>query len=306
MPSRESGFSHLLDPSLRDIFFNKFKLWPKEYPAVFNTLTSTRAYEEDAEVAALGKMIQKPEGTSIAYDDPFQSTNRKRYTFVSYGLGFRVSHELYNDDQYGIIKRMPEALSRSANQTEEVDSWQVFNNAFNTAFTGIDGQPLISTAHPNIRGLGSGPYSNRLATDADLSVTSLQAAVELMENTTDDRDINIMVKPTMLVIPVHLKWMARELLNSEYKPHTGDNEINALADEDLKYMVSHYLSSSSAWFLMAAKDQHYLKHYQREKLTFDSDDDFDTGDAKFKAFERFKADFTNWRGIVGTPGVGLL
>jgi len=306
MGSRSSAFSHLLQPELHEIFFEKYGQYPNEYAEVFNVLSSDRAYEEDGEITGLGQMVQKQEGRSIAYDDPFQG-QLKRYAHVPFALGFRVTHELYMDDQYNIIKRMPQALSRSAHQTNEVQAWNVFNNAFSTAYLGLDGQPLCSVAHPNVSvAAGSGPYSNRLSTDADLSVTSLQSAIELMENMTDDRDLNIMVKPRRLVIPVHLKWMARELLNSEYKPGSADNEINSLADEELKYMVGHYLTSTSAWYLLAGNEDHYLRYFWREKLSFDNDDDFDTGDAKFKAYMRFSVGFSGWRGIVGTPGVGAI
>lgn len=301
MPSRSSGFSNLLAPELSNVFFNKYKQWADEYSAVFNVESSTRAYEEDVEVAGLGQLVSKAEGTAITYDDPYQS-GRKRYTHATFGLGFRVTDELYNDDLYGIIKKMPQDLARSAHQTIEVQGANVINNAFNTTLqTGLDGSALISTTHANVKGSG-GPYSNRLSTDADLSVTSLQSAIILMETTTDDRDLNLQIKPKILLITPSQKWIARELLRSEYKPHTADNEINALKEEDLSYTVNHYLTDTNAWFLLADKADHYLKFYWRQKLKFDNDDDFDTGDAKFKATMRLSVGFTNWRGIVGTSG----
>ncbi|HEY6022304.1 MAG TPA: Mu-like prophage major head subunit gpT family protein [Candidatus Paceibacterota bacterium] len=299
--SRTTGFSHLLAPGLREIFFNKYGQWPDEYAQVFNVGSSTRSYEEDAEVVGLGKMVTKAEGTAITYDDPFQSTDKKRYTHTAFGLGFRVTEEMYSDDMYGIIKKMPASLSRSAKQTTEVEAWNIFNNAFGTTNTGLDGVALCSTAHLNVKKTG-GPYSNRLATDSDLSVTSLQAAIELMEDTTDDRDMNIMLKPKLLIVTPSNKWMARELLNSEKKPHTADNEINALMDEELKYMVGHYLTDDDAWFLVTDKSDHTLNFFWRKKPAFDNSDDFDTGDAKFKASMRFSVGFTGWRGIIGTPG----
>lgn len=304
MASRSSAFSHLLHPELHEIFFEKYGMWPKEYPQVFNIESTKRAYEQDVEVMGLGPFVKKQEGRGVSYDDPAQG-QLKTYTPEPYALGFRVTHELYEDDQYNIIKRMPGSLSKSAQQTEEVYAWNILNNAFSSAQLGPDSQPLCSLVHPNVTAAaGSGPYSNRLTTDADLSITSLQSMCELMEGMTNDRDLNLMIRPKILLIPYHLKWMARELLNSEKKPHTGDNEINALSDEGLTYMVCHYLTSNSAWFLLSAKDEHYLRFFWRENLVFDNDDDFDTGDAKFKAYMRFTAGFSGWRGIVGTPGVG--
>jgi Mu-like prophage major head subunit gpT len=276
MAGRQSAFSHLLMPGLWDATFQKYNTYPLEYDKVFNMRTSKRAYEQDTEVAGLGKMVSKAEGQAITYDDPFQAASLQTYTHNPYALGVRITHELYVDDLYNIMSRVPSAISRSARQTEEVTAWNTFNNAFNTGVTGRDGQPLCSTAHPNVAvGPGSGPYSNRLSTDTDLSVTGLQAAVELLETLTDDRDINLMLKPSLLLVTPHLKWMARELLNSEYKPHTADNEINALSDEDLKYMVVHYMSSNDPWFLLCPKDQHYLNYFWRETLLMDNDDDFD-------------------------------
>lgn len=301
MSSRSSAFSHLLAPGLHDAFFNRYNQYPEEYSQVFNVLTSTRQYEEDTEVAGLGKLVKKTEGQNITYDDPFQSTDRVRYTHDTFALGFRVSYELYKDDQYGIINRMPQALARSAHQTIEAEAWDVFNNAFTASTAARDDIALCSTAHTNVKKTG-GPYSNRLATDSDLSITSLQSAVELMENTTDDRDLNIMLKPKRLIIAPASKWMARELLNSEKKPHTANNEINALMDEELMYMVCHYLTDTDAWFLVTDKSDHYLNFYWRERLFFDNDDDFDNGDAKFKATCRFSKGFSGWRGVVGTPG----
>lgn len=305
MPSRSSAFSHLLAPGLWEATFNKYSQYPTEYDKVFNVRTSKRAYEEDSEISGLGKLVSKGEGLPVTYDDPFQAASLYRYTMQPYALGVRITHELYVDDLYNIMNRIPSALSRSAHQTEEVLAWNIFNFGFNAGYVGRDGQPLFSTAHPNIAvGAGSGPYSNRLSTDLDLSITSLEAAVELMETTTDDRDLNLMIKPALVVCTPHLKWLARELLNSEYKPHTADNEINPLADEDLKYLVCHYMASNDPWFLVSSKDQHYLNFWWREKMSMDNDDDFDTGDAKFKAYERMTAGFSGWRGIVGTPGSG--
>jgi phage major head subunit gpT-like protein len=301
MTTRSTAFSHLLAPGLNDILFNKYNQYPDEYTQIFNVENTTRAYEEDAEVAGLGKFVTKAEGQVITYDEPFQSANKKRYTPAVWALGFRVSYELYKNDLYGIIKKMPASLARSAKQTVEAEAWSVLNNAFNAAKTGLDGVSLCNTAHPSVN-LQGGPYSNRLSTDADLSITSLQSAIQLMEGTTDDRDLNLMIKPKLLVCHYSNKWAARELLNSEKKPYTADNEINALSDEELKYMVGHYLTDEDAWFLMSGKEDHNLKLFWREKLRMDNDDDFDTGDAKFKGMMWFDYGFSGWRGIAGSPG----
>jgi len=301
---RPSAFSHLLQPGLRKIFFNKYSQWEDEYTRYFNVLNSTKSYEEDGEVVGFGKLVEKPVGSPITYDDLAQS-ELKRYTHVAFGLGFRVTHELYMDDQYGIIKRAPASLARSAQQTTEVEAANVLNFAFNTGakYLGLDGQPLCSTAHPNVaKKVGSGPYTNRLSTDADLDITSLQDMCELMEGTTDDRDLNLMIKPELLVLDYSNQWMATELLDSSAKPHTGDNEVNAIRKKGLSSVTGHYFSDSDAWFLLSSKDEHYLNFFWREKLSFDNDDDFSTMDALYRAYMRFSVGFSGWRGVCGTSG----
>ena len=302
--SRTGAFSHLLAPDLRKVFFTRYMQYPDEYSQVFNVASSVKNYEEDSEIVALGTMPEKPQGEPITYDDPFQAAAKRRYTHKSYALGFRVTEELYADDLYGVIRRVaPQGLASSAHQTIEVTAWNVINRAFNSAYTGRDSQPLCSTVHPNIKiDVGSGPFANKPSTDVDLGVTSLQAAIENLENTTDDRGLNVQLKPRLLIIAPENKWMTRELLNSEHRPHTADNEINALLDEELKYLVCHYFSDTDAWFLVAGKEDHYLTFYWRKKLAFENDDDFDTGDAKFKAGMRFSVDFSGWRGVYGSSG----
>lgn len=302
MVARTTGFSDLLAPGMRKIFFERYGQWPDEYTQAFNVLTSKRNYEDDSEVAGLGRMPEKPQGRPIVYDDPFQGEST-RYTHVTYGLGFRVTEEMWEDDLYNIMKRMPAGLAKSAHQTIEVTAWNVFNRAFNSGYTGPDGKTLCATDHPNIaKKPGSGPYPNRPSTDVDLSITALQSAIETFEDTVDDRDLNIMLKPKLLVIAPENKWMAREILRSEKKPYTADNEINALLDEELTYMVCHYFSDTDAWFLVSPKENHYLNFFWRKKLAFANSDDFDTGDAKYKATMRFSCGFSGWRGIYGSSG----
>jgi hypothetical protein len=299
--SRQGAFSHLLQPVLKEVFFNRYSQFPDEYTQWINVETTDRAYEEDLEVAGFGKFVQKQEGRAISYDDPFQG-GLVRYTPTPWALGFRVTYELYKNDQHNIIKRMPNALARSAHQTIEVQAHSVLNYAFTASVQGRDGVCLCSTAHPNIRKqVGSGPYSNRLSTDSDLSITSLQSAFELMENTTDDRDLNIMLRPKLLICAVENQWTAEEILKSEKKPYVGDNETNVMRGR-CEYFVSHYLTDTDAWFLLCDKADHYLKFYWREKLRMDNDDDFNTMDALYRGFMWFTQGFSGWRGIVGTPG----
>lgn len=273
--ARQSAFSHLLAPGLRHVLFNKFGQLPTEYDKLFNVETSQRQYEEDSEIMGMGAWSEKEEGTSVGYDNPYQAYELARYTHVPYAKGFRVTHEMYINDLYKIMNRMSESLARGAHQTIEVQAANTFNNSFSTAYPGIDGASLCSTAHPNIaRHAGSGPYSNRPATDADISQTVLQDAIDAFETMTDDADLNIGLRANLLVISPANKWIAKELLDSELKPYVGDNEINALKGEGLSYFTGHYFTDTDAWWLMSEKSQHSLYFYWREKLSFDNDDDF--------------------------------
>lgn len=298
MTAKSTNFGDLLEPGLRQILFNKFSQYPEEYAVVFNVDTSTRDREKESTLSGLGSMPQKNKGASISYDDPYQGYDYT-YTHVTYGLGFRVERELWEDDLYGKIKRMPEALARSARATYEVVAADIFNNAFDNTYTYGDGKELCATDHPL---LGGGTEQNELSTASDLAVASLQQAINDLEETVDDRNILLALRGMLLVVPPELKWTARELLGSAQKPGTSTNDANALLDEDLKYFVWHYLTDPDAWFLLIRQDELEVKFFWRRRLDFGQGNDFDTEDAKFKATMRFSVGVTDWRGVFGTPG----
>ena len=302
MPTTTGQFSQLLAPGLRKIFFQHLKERPPQYSAVFNMHTSARAYEEDLEIAGLGTMPAKPEGNSITYQDPVLG-GKKRYTHVSFGLGFRVTVEMYEDDLYGPMKRMTRELAKAGRNVREVRSFNVLNNAFTTEFgfpkLGVN-EALISTAHTLI---GGGTLANRASVDADLGVASLEAAILLFDNLTDENGIPIVVKPKWLIVPPALKQIAREILGSEFRPYTADNTVNAVIQNDsMQDMVVNYLTDADSWYLLADKGEQDLNFFERASVRFQSGDDFDTGDAKFKAFQRFSVGAGEWRGIFGSLG----
>lgn len=296
-PTRTTDFSNLLAPGLRKIFFDDLAERPLEYSQIANMTTTQRNFEDDYQMAGLPTMPTKPQGTAITYEDPISGAT-KRYTPVSFGLGFRVTQEMWDDDLYGQIKKMPKELAMSARHAQEVNWWAVLNNAFSTTLT-FDGLALAHTAHTL---LGGGTYANRPSTDADLSITSLQAAIDSFEGMINERGMPRAITPTRLVIPYQTKWIAREILGSSQKPYTANNEINPLMDEDLKYFVSHFLTDTDSWFLLSEKAYHSLTFMWRTNPKFDNADDFDTGDAKFKAFMRFAVGVSDWRGVYGTTG----
>lgn len=294
--------SNLVDEvsdGLRAVLFQKYNSYPEEYKKIFNVHESEKREEKDSALSGFGIMPVKQEGQPVMYDDPIQGFS-VTYSHVTYGLGFRVTAEMCEDDQYGKIKKMPLALAKSARHTVEQTAANIFNYGFvDTYNKGGDGKALFAADHPLT---GGGAIANKPAIPADLTVSSLQQALLAMEETTDDRGLLLAIKPKLLVVPPELKWTARELLGSRQKPYTADNELNAFLDDDLTYFVWHYLTDDDAWFLLADKDDHELNFFWRKKLDTESDEDFDTGDIKFKAVMRFSAKWSDWRGIYGSPG----
>lgn len=309
-------FAQLMAPGLHATFVHWMDILQRdeEYSYLLNVDTSQMAYEDEAEFSGLPPMVVKPEGESIAYYDAVQG-GTKRYLHQTYGMGVRSSWELYEDDQYNLIAQVPKAIARSAHFIKEQQSANLFNLGFTTVVT-TDGVSLFNNQHPLLGGTqatnigpglanvigAAGTYPNRPATDVDLSITALQLAVNQFERLVDSQGMPGMIKPRTLVIPPELKWIAREILGSPHKPYTGDNEINSILNEDLGYFVYHYLTSQSAWFLIADKAQHMLKFFTRKALDEDFADDFDTRSIKQVSFMRFSVGATVWEGTWGSNG----
>ena len=303
-PGLHGHFTQWLDTLQRD----------QEFPHIFNMETSEKAYEDEVEFSGLGSMPLKPEGESVTYEDAIQGGSI-RYLHDTWALGVRTSFELYEDDQYKLIQQVPKALARSAQFRKETTAWNVFNLGFTTVTT-TDGVSLFNNQHPLLGGTeatnigpgltnvigAAGTYPNRPATDVDISFTAIQLMVNHFERLIDAQGLPIAIRPKYLVIPPELKWIAREVLGSPYKPYTSDNEINALLKEDLQYFISHYLTSQSAWFAISEKSSHTLKWFTRRELDEDYADDFDTRSIKQIAFMRNSAGATVWFGTWASNG----
>ena len=295
------GFAQLLAPGLFDVMFNEIDAQPNQWLGVINTDDSMRAYEEDLKVAGLGSMVSKPEGTPTTFDDPIQGA-KVRYTHASYGLGFRITREMWDDDLYGIMKQMARELGRAASYKIEVDAWSPFNNAFNAAFAGEDGLALCHIAHPRLD--GGATAANRPTTDVDFSLTAFQAAIDHFNSLLDDRGRPIVLTPAVLLIDPSFKWAAKEVLSSEFKPYTEHNEISALKGEisENGYLGVRYFTSARQWFVTCQKGQHDVKFFWRTRPETAESDDFMSGDAMFKIFARYSRGFSEWRGIYGSSG----
>jgi len=301
MPTNTGQFSQLLAPGLRKIFFGSYKEKEEQYRKILNVTTSTRAYEEDLEVVGLGSMPQKDEGVSITYQEPSQG-GKKRYTHLAFGLGFRVTEEMWEDDLYSVMRKMPKELGKAARNVREVRSFNLLNNGFTSEFgfpkSGTN-EALFNIAHTLI---GGGTLANRSATDADIGVASLEAAILLFDNLVDELGFPITIHPKYLIHPPPSKQTVREILGSEYRPYTANNEINALREDGIMGMMVNYLSDADSWFLFAEKSEHDFNFIERAAVRFQNGDDFDTGDAKFKAFQRFSVGAGDWRGSYGSQG----
>jgi hypothetical protein len=298
------SFSKLLWPGLNSIFGETYTQYPREYDLIFDKSTSQKAYEEELGVSMFGLAKVKPQGAPIEYDSAQQGF-LYRYTHIVYGLGFTITREMREDNQYMEIGlRNAKALAWSMNETKEQVAAGIMNTAFNVGGnpTYGDGQTMISNSHPNVAG---GTQSNQPLVNADLSEAALEQAVIDISLLTDDRGKLIALRPKKLIIPPQLQFEAKRVLGSDLRPGTPNNDLNALKTmghfQDGVELI-HRLSSNSAWFIKTdAPDG--LKYFERRAPEFEEDNEFDTENARFKATERYSFGITDWRGVYASPGV---
>lgn len=287
---------------LNAIYGKAYNDYPVEWDKLFEKNTSDKAYEEDVGLSPLGLAQIKAEGASITYDTERQGFT-SRYNHVVYGLGFIITREIYEDDQYAKVgAQKAKALARSLRQTKEIVAANIYNRAFTAGYVGGDGIVLCSTAHLNVAG---GTYSNKIATDADLSEAALEQAVIDIAGYRDDRGLLIAAKPEKLVIPYQLQFEAKRILGADGRVGTDLNDPNVLKDMGLfsQVVVNHYLSSTGSddWFILTnVKDG--LKYFERRADQFEQDNDFDTENAKFKATARYSFGWSDPRAIYGSQG----
>lgn len=294
-----SPFTELYAPGLRKVIFESYTYLPTEYDKFLNVQSSDVMYVEDYRMGGFGSVPTKPEGTSIVYDDPIPG-GKIRYEWTPYGKGFRITHEAQEDDRYAQMRKLSTSLGRAFRNQTEIIGAAVLNNAFTTT-GGFDSLVLCSTAHTLLRG---GTARNRPTSAVDLSVTALQDALIDFERVVDESGVPVMIRPKWLVVPPELAPMAREILGSQFKPYTSDNEINVIQQYGLGLIVSHYLTlGNGVWFVLADKGEHDMQFFWREKFSTDASDDFDTGDGKMKGYMRCAASWGDWRGVWGSPGV---
>lgn len=294
------SFAKALWPGVNAWYGKAYSEYPVEYTALFDKYTSNRAWEEDVGVSSFGLAVQKGEGSPVSYDSERQGFIT-RYQHVTFALGFVITREMMEDDQYDMVgQRKAQGLAFSMRQTKEIVGANVYNRAFSGSFTGGDGVAMIANNHPNIAG---GTQSNIIATAADLSEASLEQACIDIAGFTNDRGLLIAVRPQALIIPRQLMFEADRILKSDGRVGTDLNDQNVLKTMGMipKIVVNHYLTDQDAWFIRT-NVQHGLKYFERRADAFDMDNDFDTENAKFKATSRYSFGWTDWRGIYGSAG----
>lgn len=297
MPIGTQNFGELLEPGLRVIYGQTYKRYQSKFPIVFDVEASQKAFEESLSLTGFGQIPEKVQGQSVSYVNPKQNWVH-RLTNVTYGLGYIVTREMFDDDQYGKIRKYTKSLAVSVNDTREAVAADVLNNGFGTTVrSGGDGKALLDTGH--LLGAG-GTYKNELTTAADLDATSFEQALIDIGDLVDDAGLLVNLNPKRLIVPNELDWTATKLLDSTLDPDSGNNAVNP-AKSRVPYTVWNYLTDPDAWFLTTdAMDG--LVWYNRRMPEYTRDNDFDSENAKFKTTYRCVAGWDDPRGIFGSPG----
>ena len=288
-------------PGLNAIFGLAYNEFPAEYAEIFKKYSSGKNFEEDLGMYGLGLAEVKPEGDVVHYGD-FAQAFLKRYVHITYALGYIVTREAIEDNQYAeLAAQRTRMIAKSMRQTKEIVAANVLNRAFNGSYVGADGLELCSLVH--LLGKG-GTFANKLTTAADLSEASLeQAAIDIM-GFVDDASLKISVMPEKLIIPKELCFEAERILKSMLQVDTANNTINALRSKGVLpggYAVNHYLSDTDAFFILT-NAENGMKHFERRGVEFEQDQDFDSDNVKFKGSERYVFSWTDPRGIYGSAG----
>ena len=290
-----------LEPGLNALFGLEYKRYENEAAQIFDNESSDRAFEEEVMLSGFGTADVKPEGSGVQYDDA-QETYTARYTMETVALAFALTEEAIEDNLYDrISSRYTKALARSMATSKQVKGANVLINATaSSGYTGGDGVVLVSSAHPTL----NGNQSNRPTTYSDLSETSLEQALIDIAGYQDERGLKIAAQGMKMIIPKELEFTATRILKSQGRVGTADNDINALKSMGMVpqgYTVNHYLTDTNAWFIKTDVPNG-MKHFVRAPLKTAMEGDFDTGNVRYKARERYSFGWSDWRGVYGNSG----
>ena len=298
--SRAQLLKELL-PGLNALFGLEYKKYGEEHKEIFESESSERSFEEETKLSGFSAAPVKNEGSALAYDNA-QEAWTARYVHETIAMGFSLTEEAIEDNLYdSLSSRYTKALARAMAYTKQVKAANILNQGFSGGPTYGDGKTLFATDHPLVSG---GTNSNRPTVAADLNETSLEAAVIQIAGWTDERSLLIAAKPRKLIVPPSLQFVAERLLKTELRVSTADNDINALKSMGSipeGYAVNHYLTDTNAWFLMTDVPNG-LKHFVRTPMQTGMDADFDTGNSRYKARERYSFGVSDPLGAYGSPG----
>ena len=288
-----------LEPGLNALFGLEYKRYENQHAEIYETETSDRAFEEEVMLSGFANAQVKPEGSGVVFDNA-QETYTARYTMETVALAFAITEEAVEDNLYDrLSSRYTKALARSMANTKQVKAVNTLINGFGTFQSG-DGVSLFNTAHPTI----AGTVSNTLAVAADLNETSLEQSLIDIAAFTDERGLKIAAKATKMIVPSALQFQAERLMKSEGRTQTADNDINAVRSMGMVpqgYRVNNFLTDPNAFYLITDVPNG-MKHFVRTPIKTAMEGDFDTGNVRFKARERYQFGVSDFRGIFASPG----
>ena len=292
------AFSQLISRDYKKIFFDEFAKQPEEYRAVANVTTMDGAYEKSGQIIGLNALQKIGEGQPVPYDN-FTQGNEKTIYPEDFGLAFAITENMYDDDKSGHMKKAFAELGKAAALTRELVFWDLLNSGFvTTKRVGLDSAALFASHTLN----GGGSYSNYASSGSALSVTTIQSAYNVFEKMVNERGNPRPAKSRLLIVPPELRFEAETLLKSEYNPENAMRQVNTIGNKGVEFMVCHYLSSTTAWFLLTEKQSHDLMFMNRKQLQLKQWDEPSKRLAVFQAAMRFTTDFRNWYGTYGNAG----
>ena len=301
MPISRSQLMKELEPGLNALFGMEYDRYDDEWAEIFETESSDRAVEEEVMLAGFGQAPVKSEGAAVSFDTANEAYTA-RYTHETIALAFAITEEAVEDNLYDRLStRYTRALARSMSNTKEVKGANILNNAFDSTYTFGDGKELCATDHPTV---GGGSLRNELSTAADLNETSLEQALIDIAAFIDERGLLVAVQGRKLVVPPALQFVADRLMASTLRPGTADNDINAMRNMGMLpdgYTVNHYLTDTDAFFIKTDAPNGF-KHFDRSPVRTSMEGDFDTGNVRYKARERYSFGVSDPRCVFGSPG----
>ena len=290
-----------LEPGLNALFGLEYARYDNEAAELYDTESSERAFEEEVMLSGFGSAPVKSEGSAVSFDDA-QEAYTARYTMETIALAFSITEEAIEDNLYDrLASRYTKALARSMSNTKQVKGAATLNNAFDSNFVGGDGLELCSTAHVLVNG---NTFANEPTTAADLNETSLENGLIDIAGFVDERGLKVSVRGMKMFVPPALQFVADRLLESTLRPGTADNDINAVRNMGMLpqgYVVNHYLTDTDAWFLKTDAPRGFI-HFERLPMSTKMEGDFDTGNVRYKARERYSFGYSDPRCVYGSPG----